>query len=408
MIKANEGAGLIRRLFSEDNMDIIQQGIITLIKSSITGEAYPLPEGFSLEEAVPQMKRHHIIPLCYDGAVRCGLPQNDPVMKQLFVGYCQALMKNEGQMREISRVCAAFDERGIDYMPLKGCNTKKLYPKPELRMMSDADILIRNEQRNEIEAVMESLGFNNTVNSDYEHVWKTAALNLELHRRLVPSYKSDLYSYLGDGWGLAEKKDGHCYAMSREHEYMYVFIHFLKHFREGGMGCRHITDLWVFLRSYPDLDLAYIEGELQKLSLLEFHRNIRQMIAVWFEDAPADERSEFITDYVFSSGSYGLESRLALTNALRKTQSEDGALYLKLRYFMQRLFPERRSMLYKFPILDRHPWMLPLVWIYRPFYKLLFERQDISKQQRLMKNMTQENLDSHRKALEYVGLDPRY
>ena len=35
------------------------------------------------------------------------------------------------------------EENGIDYLPLKGYNLKKLYPKPELRTMGDADVLIR-------------------------------------------------------------------------------------------------------------------------------------------------------------------------------------------------------------------------------------------------------------------------
>lgn len=39
----------------------------------------------------------------------------------------------------------AFDAGGIDYMPLKGSILKDLYPRHEMRMMGDADILIRME-----------------------------------------------------------------------------------------------------------------------------------------------------------------------------------------------------------------------------------------------------------------------
>ena len=37
-----------------------------------------------------------------------------------------------------------LDENGIDYMPLKGACLKLIYPQPELRLMGDADILIKN------------------------------------------------------------------------------------------------------------------------------------------------------------------------------------------------------------------------------------------------------------------------
>ncbi|MBQ5671618.1 MAG: nucleotidyltransferase family protein, partial [Oscillospiraceae bacterium] len=102
-------------------MNTIQRGIITLLKSAVTEQALPLPEGFDLAEAYPLAKRHHMSTLLYDGAVRCGIDRGLPVMQKLFGEYCRALMISERQMAEVSRVFAAFEEAGIDYMPLKGC-----------------------------------------------------------------------------------------------------------------------------------------------------------------------------------------------------------------------------------------------------------------------------------------------
>ena len=389
-------------------MDKIQQGIITLLKSAITGECYALPEGFSLDEAMDQIKRHHVIPLCYDGALRCGISAKEPLMKQLFAGYCQSLLKSEAQLREVERVCTAFDENGIDYMPLKGCNMKALYPKHELRVMGDADILIRNEQRPEIVKAMNGLGFENTENSDHELVWKSSALYLELHKHLVPSYNQDLYSFFGDGWRLAKHEVNNRFRMSPEDEYLYVFIHFLKHYRDGGIGLRHMTDLWLFRRTYPELDISYIETKLENFSLLTFYKNILRTISVWFEDAELDEKSAFITDVIFASGSFGsLENRAAaLSN--RSVGEDEDIRSAKLRYFIKTLFPPVKAIEGDYPILETHPRLLPVVWVYRPFYKLLFERHDVKKQLRFMNSMSQENLDSHRRQLEYVGLDPKY
>ena len=69
------------------------------------------------------------------------------------------LLRSEHQMRAIDHLFEAFEQNGIVYMPLKGCNIKKLYPKPELRSMGDVDILIHPEDHERIHSVMEEQGF---------------------------------------------------------------------------------------------------------------------------------------------------------------------------------------------------------------------------------------------------------
>ena len=73
-------------------MDTTQRGIITLIKSAVTEQSLPLPEGFDLAAAYSIVKRHHISTLIYDGAVRCGISRTEPIMQKLFGEYCKALL----------------------------------------------------------------------------------------------------------------------------------------------------------------------------------------------------------------------------------------------------------------------------------------------------------------------------
>ena len=274
-------------------MNAMQRGVITLIKSAITGQVYPLPEEFHMDDAMEWIRRHHMIPLVYDGAVRCGISPNTPVMKRLFKSYCKAMLISEGQMRQFHRICQAFDKAGVDYMPLKGCRMKGLYPKPELRQMGDVDILIRMEQYDRVTEVMSDLGFVPGLESDHELVWQHPELYAELHKRLIPSYNRDLNACFGIGWDLAKIRRGNCCAMTVEDEMVYLFTHFAKHYRDGGIGCRHVTDLWVFRRANPGLDEAYVRRELEKLHLLEFYDNILALIECWFEDGPEGEKQTF-------------------------------------------------------------------------------------------------------------------
>lgn len=386
-------------------MNTIQKGIITLIKSAITGEKLPLPEGFHIDEAKAWIGKHSLQAICYQGAYLCGIPSDEPGMKDLFQAYYKSLIFSERQMAEVNRVLSAFAENGIDHMPLKGVNMKPLYPKPELRSMGDADILIRVKQYDLIVPVMEKLGFVDTEETDHELVWKSPALYLELHKRIIPSYNWDFYEYYGDGWDLAMVQEGTRYRMSPEDEWIFLFTHFAKHYRDGGIGCRHVTDLWVWLRTHPDMDTAYIERALIKLRLAEFYENMMHLIRMWFSDGPSDEKSEVITDFVFSSGNWGAMESRAISQGLRNVKITRGVWTAKVKYVLNILFPGVEMLRHKYKILQKMPWMLPAVWIVRPFYKLIAEKKSVIQHQQNIKTMSSGNIESRKEALLYVGLD---
>ena len=54
-------------------MNATQIGVITLLKSAINQQPYELPAGFDIEQAYPDIKRHHISALIFEGAVLCGI-----------------------------------------------------------------------------------------------------------------------------------------------------------------------------------------------------------------------------------------------------------------------------------------------------------------------------------------------
>ena len=380
-------------------------GILTLLKSAIIQQKIALPEGFQLQDADDHINRHHIASLIYEGALLCNIPQNDIRLLQLFQKYCKALQVSERQLRELERIYDAFEENGIDYMPLKGCKMKALYPKPELRNMGDADILIRTEQYDKIRSVMQSLQFTEGEETVHELVWKSNALYLELHKHLIPSYNQDFYGYFGEGWARAKLLRGTQHTMTPEDEFIFLFTHFAKHYRDGGIGCRHVVDLWVFLRSHPELDLDYIQTELKKLQLLDFYRNIRRLISTWFEDQESDSRTDFLTEFIFASGSFGQIENRVLSRAVRDANHSVLGFSGKLLYLWQTAFPGIKILREKYTILKKHPYMLPLVWLIRPFYKVLFEWRSLRQQQRNLAAFDEDGMENHQKMLHYVGLD---
>jgi len=380
-------------------MTDFQRGIVTLMKSAVTGEAAVLPEGFSIEEAEKFAAKQNITPLVFAGAVNCGISKGEPAMQRMFQKYIQQLMISERQMAAVEKLFQAFEENGIDYLPLKGVNMKKLYPKPELRTMGDADILIREEQYEKIRLIMPELGFTEGMESDHEHVWDGPGLHLELHKKLIPTEQKDLYRHFGSGWQLAVPMEGHRFRFRAEDDFLYQFTHFVKHYRGAGIGTRHVLDLWVYLKSHPGLDADYLEHGLEKLHLLEFYRNIQALHQNWFADAPGNDKTEFITRFLFSGGTWGSMDTFALSLVARKKGSG------KVATVLARVFLPLEAMQLKYPFLKKAPILLPVFWIIRIFDAFLFKRYLVRKARRIMKVADEEKVDAYHQSLQYVGLD---
>lgn len=384
-------------------METTKQGIITLLRSSITGECLSLPEGFDLEEAYPQIRRHQIDLLVFEGALNCGFSRSHPVMRKLFENYCRILLVSEKQMQDLERVCRTFEENGIRHMPVKGANMKCRYPKPELRLMGDADILIHMEQYKKIVPLMESLGFEFKIESDTDLCWQSAGLYVELHRYLFTPTNKIMGPYFEKCWQKARSENGISFSMTPEDEWLYLLSHFAKHILYSGIGCRHVVDLWVFLRAHPDLNSEYIQRELKKLHLAGFHENVQRWLRAWFEDGEPDDVTQILEDIVFSGGSWGSKTNRIESDVIKATRRFHGR-NRNLSFTLNYMFPNLRAMQNSHEILKKTPWLLPFMWLLRLIYKLLFDRNDWRRMKKELSMVTGEGVQIRYNTLACVGL----
>ena len=387
--------------------DVLQQGILNLLYSAVTGKAMPLPEGFDLAEAMPLIKSHQIGNLVYYGAANCGIDTKLPVMQDLFAITYKCMITDERQRKELKRLMEAFDANGIHYMPVKGVLMKALYPQSDMRIMGDADILIKMEQYDRIRPIMEQLGFAEKLESDHELVWQKPSLHLELHKRLVPSYNYDYAAYYGDGWQLGHPlEDNPChFVMTDEDQMVYLFTHFAKHYRDGGIGIRHMLDLYLYRKAKPDMDQAYIAQELEKLQLGAFWGHIVKTLEAWFDGAPADEMTDRITDFVLDSGSFGAKETQRVARGVRnKSQKGGGAKQVRARFWLRVIFLPYEYMRNKYPVLQKAPILLPVMWVVRWFETLLKGKPAIDEQRYRASLLTEEKLDTWESKMQEVDL----
>lgn len=387
-------------------MDGQQIGIIALVKSALTGEKAEISENFDWDNALNTAKKHQILPMLYYGVQYSGITPPAEIMQFLELATFKNISVSQNQLYALEQIYKAFDENEIDYMPLKGSVLKFVYPKPEMRPMGDADILIRQEQYEKIRILMQKSGFTEGRESSYDYAWdKPSTLHLELHKHLVPVNYKDFYSYYDNPWRLAHNVKNNRYILNDEDNYIFIFTHYAKHYRARGIGIRHILDIYVFLSQNKNMNFSYIDKELEKMGLLKFYKNTIHTINVWFGEEHADTISDFITNKIFSSGSFGKNEYLNISNAVITSKSAESLRGIKFKQLFNMIFLPYSNMCILYPCLKKIPVLLPIFWVVRAVYAVFNKRKRIGYHIKNLKSLTDNEISQYQDDLTYVGLD---
>lgn len=382
----------------------IEHTIISLVKSAIDGSIAVIPEDINWEELFKIGKIHKLTPLLYRGITNSSLSVPDEFQDYFDKSLLSYFVVDQRQLFELSRLQKAFEENSIDYMPVKGIVLKPLYPSTEFRPMGDGDILIRLSQKNKVFEIMNKLGYSEKIESPHEFVFVKEGMCIELHKCLIPPYNKDYYEYYGDGWKLANKdKATSRHFLNDNDHYIYMFTHFAKHYRDGGISALHIVDFWVYTRA-KSIDKEYVNAELKKLELDNFHDNVVATMNAWFNDGPTSEMTEFVTRRIFDNGAWGTRETKLMAVGVKTSKSGSGK-HIGLRRMLRLIFPKAESLQYSFPILKKCKLLLPFLWVVRWFEVLLFKRERLNDRIGEVKQMDENNVSAYQNELNYVGLD---
>ena len=199
-------------------MEILHKNLLLAIKSALTGDTVSIDDDLDYEKIFAISRTHQIVPLVFDGLYKA---KGNFEGIEYFKHYTFKMIgRDQNQLFTLRKIETLFADNGIDYMLLKGSSIKKFFPASEFRIMSDVDILIKESQYKSIKPLFTQLGFEEKIESDHEYIWvnKTGVM-VELHKRLIPSYNDDYYSYYINPWEKAVYRSNHSFSLSKEDEY---------------------------------------------------------------------------------------------------------------------------------------------------------------------------------------------
>lgn len=381
-----------------------ERDIISIVKASLLDTVPTVSAEFDPKIAYALAVKHQIVPLIY-----YGLAKTDKLGvtgTKFLMSTASLTQYSVTQLQEAQSFFDRLDMAQIPYLKMKGTILKKLYRFPEMRMMSDIDVYVKMERYEEIKAILTDLGFTYKTESNHEVIWEKGKVVIELHKRLIPSYTKDLFSYFGDNpWDRLIQVDQNRfeYKMNENDTYIYLFTHFAKHYRDGGIGIKFLTDFYVY-EKYNQLDYSYIEGELDKIGMLNFYQNTKKVLDVWFFDKNGDELTDFITDKIFASSAYGEKKAKLEAEALRLSKNSKSVKAGKRKRKLQMIFPPYSQMCGKYPFLKGWAILLPLMWLVRIISALFKRGSGAIDSMNSLDNVSNEQIERYDAELHYVGI----
>ena len=270
---------------------------------------------------------------------------------------------------------ALLSQRGIDHIVMKGMVLRHLFPVPELRTFGDVDLVIRPEDRKKCHDLMLELGFG--VKTDWEPVFTyiRSPEVYEIHTEIMEvdvSDRADFRGYFQGMWEHTLQKAPHRFEFTPEFHFLYLLTHIAKHVTGSGAGIRMYLDVAAFLRRCgKELDWAYLQQELDALSLTDFANTVLTLIRDCFQIEPpcillpvAEDVKAAYLEFTMAGGIFGREVQTGGIHALEQAGREAEEIS-KTGTLLKRLFPSAQSIQSRYTYLQQRPWLLPAAWVHR-------------------------------------------
>lgn len=177
-------------------------------------------------------------------------------LKQL---YLKEYVKNVQHISSASGVFKELSDAGIPFIPLKGITLRDVYPEPDNRTMSDADLLVKEEDYKRAADLLLAMGYVLEADTAHHLVFMHSSREVvELHHQLS-DYRRQQHEAIdidimvwqkaipGDACGVSTQ------LMCPTHTLVHSLIHAVSHFIVGGIGLKQVLDYGLYFKSQGHL-----------------------------------------------------------------------------------------------------------------------------------------------------------
>lgn len=354
----------------------IQHYLADLILSMFEGKKpMDIPENIDVKEIIDIAERNHMIYLLL-GALLKTDNVSEELLGILRYKVQKSVMTTLSQVMELKKLVDTFEKAGIKNQPMKGSCMKFMYPSPEMREMSDIDILIAEEQMDAAGKIMCDMGYTLAQSIKHHDIYsKKPFMVVEVHRAMYDkTVDGNQYDYF-KSFEKAVLKDGkkYTYDFNKEDFYVYMIAHMAKHFYAMGCGIRNLVDVYIYLEKYgKELDRTYLNKELKKCGIYDFAVNVEELAYIWLGGKQGSQFYNDLFQYMVDCGIYGKDEN-GIWHKFAEEKLEGKKVTrgkLKRWYY----FPPLFYMSEYYPWLEKFPFLLPIAWGIRAFRGIFMKK----------------------------------
>lgn len=370
--------------------------LIKIVKGIIENKAVEIPENTDFNKIMSLAYAHRISGFV---AYACKYYEiAEPTKTKMATEIYKTAARHTAQEHEIKELSRDFTKAEIEHCFLKGLKVSSLYDIPEMRFMLDIDIYINAEKYEEAIEVMKNRGYEVGCADEKDcSLSKKPFLNVDLHQELKYDYDLGYDFYTRVNERLVPVENSFEKLMSNEELYVYLLSHTAHHFATAGTGIKSVIDHYYILKNLlPECDLSILGKYLDESGLKGFDESFTKLTKYWFMNGEEDETVKKMAEYVILSGAYGTDINFYVNSVLRISDN-------KKSYFLERLFPRREWLSYRYPILKKHKALLPVFWGVR-IVSAVFDADRIKNEATGVANVEAEVKEEQENFLKNVGL----
>lgn len=367
-------------------MDVIQSSFLEILRCAMAGapvrdmEELAEPDWVQVAELAAL---HKVLPLVSDAVYQHPLAAS--VFEPLRSGIRRQVMLQTLRTHGFLELNRKLRAAGVKALVVKGIVCRSLYPKGDLRLSADEDLLVAPGHLEQAKAVLEEMGLTTAETAPDAHEYPYRDVNgplfIELHAQLFPpgaAAYGDWNGYFREVFCRAEEMEIHgetVLTMAPTDHMLYLILHAFKHFLHSGVGVRQICDVVRCAGTWGRrVDWRYVSDRCREIRADGF---LRAVLAIgekhlglapdgagipgtWTENA---EEAPLLED-ALCGGVYGDSSRsrkqssnmtLEAVAAEKQGRAKDSGI-------LGSLFPAAEKLEGRYPYLKKQPYLLPVAW----------------------------------------------
>lgn len=344
--------------------------LIHLIKCTLRDEQpMELPESLSFDTVYQHAMKHDVANITFYSIEKLVCPPKSPLYEQWEMRRDMAITRDVNQTFARQEIVDEFQKADIPFLEIQGTKMKELYPRRDYRTMSDLDFIVKPCHLEQAKTILGQLEYECTHIDDVEVDAKRApTLFVEMHTEFFPK-DCEYHSCLGEDPFVYTTDETS--VSNEELLYVYTILHVAKHYFLSGCGVRRVMDIYILQHCYPDMfERPFVQQVVASAGITRFTCCLFSLAEWWFGNGEADETVIRMGKTILQTGVHGSQDEW-VRNRLREQKS---GRFSRIRFICQRLFPSKDMLKNRYPILEKHGYLLLFCWLHRVIVSLFSRR----------------------------------